>query len=193
MKRMIVLLAMSLLIVGCGGAEEGVTQTEQQDGSQASEDRNDPRSTAATSEATSATSADSTRSGGSKNSELPTVTIRASSGQKVKVHVEVADNIMGRYMGLRRRESLPANQGMLFVYSSEQKQLSFTMADTLIPLSIAFIDSERRIIDMQDMKPLDDKPPGYDSSGPAQYALEVNKGFFEKHGVEEGDRVKLPV
>jgi hypothetical protein len=189
MKRMIVLLAMSLLIVGCGGAQKSVTQTGQQDGSQASEGRTNPRSTTATPEPTSATSADS---GGSNNSELSTVTIRASSGEKVKVHVEVADNIMSRYMGLRRRESLPANQGMLFVYSSEQKQLSFTMADTLIPLSIAFIDSERRIIDMQDMKPLDDKPPGYDSSGPAQYALEVNKGFFKEHGVEEGDRVKLP-
>jgi uncharacterized protein len=42
------------------------------------------------------------------------------------------------------------------------------------------------------MKPLDDEPPGYDSAEPAQYALEVNQGFFEENGVKLGDRVELP-
>jgi uncharacterized membrane protein (UPF0127 family) len=67
------------------------------------------------------------------------------------------------------------------------------MKNTLIPLSIAFIGSEGRIVDIQDMKPLDDDPPSYVSARPAQYALEVNQGFFEERGVEVGDRAKLPV
>ncbi len=66
------------------------------------------------------------------------------------------------------------------------------MKNTLIPLSIAFIDSERRIVDILNMKPLDDEPPSYVSADPAQYALEVNRGFFEERGIEVGDRVELP-
>ena len=187
MKRTIVLLMASLLIAGCGGTEQDASQTGNQNDPQASGGKTPGR------EPTVATSGESTSAGGTNTSELSAVTIYAASGEKVKVWVEIADNPLGRYMGLRGRESLHENQGMLFVYPSEQEELTFTMADTLIPLSIAFIDSERRIIDIQDMKPLDGEPPGYDAGGPAQYALEVNKGFFDKRGVEVGDRAKLPV
>jgi uncharacterized protein len=89
------------------------------------------------------------------------------------------------------RTTLGENRGMLFVFPDERER-SFWMKDTLIPLSVAFIDSERRIIDIQDMKPLDDEPPSYVSAEPAQYALEVNQGFFEKRSVKVGDRVELP-
>ena len=126
-----------------------------------------------------------------RTSGLPTVTIHASCGEKVRVRVEIADNPVRRYIGLRGRESMPEDRGMLFVYPAEGSR-TFTMANTPIPLSIAFIDSERRIIDIQDMEPLDDEPPGYDSAEPAQYALEVNQGFFEETGVKVGDRVELP-
>jgi uncharacterized membrane protein (UPF0127 family) len=81
---------------------------------------------------------------------------------------------------------------MLFTFEEEQT-LYFWMKNTLIPLSIAFIDSEGRIVDIQDMKPLDDDPPHYVSAEPARYALEVNRGFFEERGVKVGDRVELPV
>jgi uncharacterized membrane protein (UPF0127 family) len=67
------------------------------------------------------------------------------------------------------------------------------MKNTLIPLSIAYMDSDGRIVDLQDMKPLDDDPPHYVSAEPARYALEVNRGFFEEHGVEVGDTADLPV
>ena len=80
---------------------------------------------------------------------------------------------------------------MLFVYPDE-RELSFWMRNTLIPLSIAFMDSEGRIVDIQDMKPLDDTPPHYTSAEPAQYALEVNKGFLDGRGVEVGDTAALP-
>jgi uncharacterized membrane protein (UPF0127 family) len=80
---------------------------------------------------------------------------------------------------------------MLFVFDQEQT-LSFWMKDTLIPLSIAYIDADGRIVDIQDMQPLDDIPPQYVSAEPARYALEVNQGFFEERSVTVGDMVELP-
>jgi uncharacterized membrane protein (UPF0127 family) len=78
---------------------------------------------------------------------------------------------------------------MLFVFEQEQI-LAFWMKDTLIPLSIAYIDAEGRIVDIQDMQPLDETD--HLSAEPAQYALEVNQGFFEGRGVMVGDIVELP-
>ena len=128
-----------------------------------------------------------------EQSELPAVTlvIRTSAGEAVEVRVAVAKSKWSRYIGLRWRETLPEDRGMLFVFGKE-RELSFTMADTVIPLSIAFIDSNGRIVDIQDMEPLDDDPPSYVSAEPAQYALEVNQGFYAERGVEVGDRVEIP-
>jgi uncharacterized protein len=124
-------------------------------------------------------------------SGLRTLVIDASGGKTVRVRVEVADDLAEQAKGLMDRTTLGENRGMLFVYPDE-RELSFWMKNTLIPLSIAFIDSEGRIIDIQDMKPLDDEPPNYVSAKPAQYALEVNQSFFEEWGVKVGDRVELP-
>jgi uncharacterized protein len=137
---------------------------------------------------TTATGKEETTSG---PSGLGTLVIDASGGEKVEVRVEVADDIFERARGLMYRKALGVNRGMLFVYPEEQR-LTFWMKNTLIPLSVAFIDSERRIIDIQDMKPLDDEPPSYVSAEPAQYALEVNQDFFEARNVRVGDRVELP-
>jgi len=125
-------------------------------------------------------------------SELRTVTIDASRGKEVEVRVEVADTEPERELGLMGRTALPEDRGMLFVFDEEQ-ELSFWMKDTLIPLSVAFMDSGGRIVDIQDMKPLDDDPPHYVSAEPAQYALEVNQGFFEERGIKVGDSARLPV
>jgi len=125
-------------------------------------------------------------------SELRTVTIDASGGKEVEVRVEVADTEPEHQLGLMGRTALPEDRGMLFVFDEEQ-ELSFWMKDTLIPLSVAFMDSGGRIVDIQDMKPLDDDPPHYVSAEPAQYALEVNQGFFEERGIKVGDSARLPV
>ncbi|HEV3477076.1 MAG TPA: DUF192 domain-containing protein, partial [Rubrobacteraceae bacterium] len=125
-------------------------------------------------------------------SDLRTVTLDASGGEEVEVQVEIADTDPERQRGLMGRTALPEDQGMLFVFGGEQ-ELSFWMKNTLIPLSIAYIDSEGRIVDIQDMKTLDDDPPHYVSAEPARYALEVNQGFFEERGIEVGDRAELPV
>jgi uncharacterized membrane protein (UPF0127 family) len=89
------------------------------------------------------------------------------------------------------RTALGEDRGMLFVYPDE-RPLSFWMKNTLIPLSIAYINSEGRITDILNMKPLDDRMPHYVSSESVQYALEVNKGFFEERGVKVGNHADLP-
>ena len=176
---MLIVVILALLLAGCGGAQAH-SETQSQKTPQASKSEN----------ATCGTGAD-TAGTGQKTPELPTVTIHASCGE-VRVRVEVADDPAEQAKGLMDRTTLGENRGMLFIYP-EERELSFWMKNTLIPLSIAFIDSERRIIDIQDMKPLDDEPPSYVSAEPARYALEVNRGFFEEHGVEVGDTAELPV
>jgi uncharacterized membrane protein (UPF0127 family) len=113
-----------------------------------------------------------------------TLTIINSAGQRVPVRVEIASTEAQRERGLMDRTALAEDAGMLFVFEQEQS-LSFWMRDTLIPLSIAFIDSQENIIDIQDMQPLDETP--HPSAAPAQYALEVNQGFFADRGIEVGD------
>jgi uncharacterized membrane protein (UPF0127 family) len=160
------LVLLAAFLAGCGGAAGG-------------QDGHSPNDSAAGKKTDSGTS------------DLPTVTINASGGKKVEVRVEIADGPFEQQRGLMYRTSLGEDRGMLFVYRREQP-LSFWMKNTRIPLSIAYIDSKGRITDILDMKPLDDKPPHYVSSGPVQFALEVNQGFFDEHGVKVGDRARLP-
>lgn len=118
------------------------------------------------------------------------VTIVNSLGERILVPVEIADTDAERRMGLMGRTALTEGTGMLFVFDAEQP-LSFWMKDTLIPLSIAYIDAQGRIVDIQDMQPLDETP--HPSAAPAQYALEVNQGYFAARGIQVGDLVELPV
>ena len=125
----------------------------------------------------------------STSNQTDTVVIYASSGERVEVEAEIADDPTEQRRGLMERTELAENAGMLFVFDQEQR-LSFFMKDTLIPLSVAFIEAEGYIVDIQDMQPLD--LTRHRSAEPANYALEVNQGFFREHGVEVGDRVELP-
>ena len=107
----------------------------------------------------------------------------------VPLEAEVASSGEQRYMGLSFRERLAENAGMLFVYPEEQP-LTFTMRNTLLPLSIAFISDELVIDEIVDM----DVGPGqlFPSARPARYALEVNQGWFEKNGIGPGTAITLP-
>jgi uncharacterized membrane protein (UPF0127 family) len=62
------------------------------------------------------------------------------------------------------------------------------MKDTRIPLSIAFANRSGEIVRIADMKPFDESSTS--SLAPATYALEMNQGWFEAHGVERGDRIQ---
>ncbi len=106
-----------------------------------------------------------------------------------KVYVEIARTEQEKARGLMFRQKLGENEGMLFIYEQEEF-LSFWMKNTFLPLSIAFIDRQGRIIDIQDMEPF--SMDTHRSIKPAQYALEVNKGWFVKNGIKVGDVVKIP-
>lgn len=106
----------------------------------------------------------------------------------IEIQVEIADDADERQRGLMYRESLEENQGMLFVYP-EQRTLGFWMKNTLIPLDIAYIDREGRIVDIQQMEPQTTET--HDSAAPAMYALEMNEGWFEANGIRIGDLVEF--
>jgi uncharacterized membrane protein (UPF0127 family) len=104
-----------------------------------------------------------------------------------RVTVEVAATPSARRRGLMHRESLPDERGMLFVFPQE-KRLTFWMKDTHIPLSIAFARSDGTIVHIADLEPRSEQPVS--SRSPARYALEMNRGWFLRHGVLEGDAIR---
>jgi uncharacterized membrane protein (UPF0127 family) len=112
------------------------------------------------------------------------------------VDAELATTLETRTRGLMERPSMPADQGMLFLFEVAQP-LSFWMFNTLIPLDIIFADAERRITSIYASVP-PCRPPlrcsTYTSHGPAQFVLEVNGGTVAKAGIGVGDelRWKLP-
>lgn len=105
-----------------------------------------------------------------------------------EIRVEVAKTPEERAMGLMNRKQLEKDEGMLFIFESEGYH-SFWMKNTFLPLSIAFIDKDRRIVDIKDMKPLT-----LDSHSPSRqvlYTLEMNQGWFATNGVRVGDVVRF--
>jgi uncharacterized membrane protein (UPF0127 family) len=118
---------------------------------------------------------------------LLALNIVKADGEKVTLEAELAQTDEQKERGLMERTELGENRGMLFVFEEEQT-LSFWMKNTLIPLSIAYIDESGTIVDIQDMQPLDETP--HPSAEPARYALEVNQGFFEENGISVGDRIE---
>ena len=122
--------------------------------------------------------------------QLPTTAISINGHRLI---VELAATSPTRSCGLSRRAALDVDHGMLFVYP-RPKMRTFWMKDTWIPLSIAFLDGSGNIINIEHMSP-DQTGRKYYSRVPAMYALEVNQGWFRRHGVKAGDRVemKLPL
>jgi uncharacterized membrane protein (UPF0127 family) len=117
-----------------------------------------------------------------------TVTLTRADGQTRQLQVEVADDDTSRARGLMFRPTMPEEAGMVFIFSQDTDG-AFWMQNTLIPLSIAFIGADGRILEIQDMQPLTT-----DFHKPAQRyrsALEVNQGYFARAGVKAGDRADL--
>jgi uncharacterized protein len=103
--------------------------------------------------------------------------------------VQVARTDAQRERGLMQRRSLGRREGMIFVFDADE-HLTFWMKNTLIPLSIAFLSSEGRILQIEDMVPLSEK--AIRSRLSARYALELPKGAFDEVGAAEGGLVGLP-
>jgi len=108
-----------------------------------------------------------------------------------RIHVEIAATPHARACGLSHRKNLAEDRGMLFVYPTD-RHLSFWMKETVIPLSIAFLDKEGRIMSIQRMIP-DQVEERYRSPGPARYALEMNQDWFAANQVKVGDRVVVAI
>lgn len=108
---------------------------------------------------------------------------------KTPLWVEVADTLEKQERGLMFRRSMPENEGMLFVYK-EPIEMSFWMRNTFIPLDIAFVGTDGRILNIHQARPLDDSVL-YRSAGAAKYVIETNQGWFARHGIGPGDRVTL--
>lgn len=102
------------------------------------------------------------------------------------LRLELAVTPQERRKGLMFRDSLPEGRGMLFAFPSP-RILSFWMKNTRIPLSIAFIGEDWRIVAIRRMQPYNRNP--VTSRIPARYALEVPQGWFHRHGITTGNRL----
>ena len=118
-----------------------------------------------------------------KAQSLPTVPLTIGSAKLV---AEVASTPGQREIGLMHRFSLATDHGMVFVFPGSEP-LGFWMRNTFIPLSIAYLDANGVILNIEDMAPQDDST--HWSRGPAQYAIEMRKGWFAERGIHAGDRV----
>jgi len=116
---------------------------------------------------------------------LPTTPLQVNG--KV-ITAEVADDAKECEAGLMFRKELAKDSGMLFVLPGPERA-TFWMKNTLIPLSVAYINAQGVILEIHDMKPLDETPiPSAFST--ISYALEMTKGWFADHGVLAGDRLE---
>jgi uncharacterized membrane protein (UPF0127 family) len=104
------------------------------------------------------------------------------------VQAELARSYEEREKGLMFRESLAKGRGMLFVFPDAQTR-SFWMKDTFLPLDIAYLDAELRIVDIQAMEP--ESLESHPSALPAMFALEVPLGWFSEVGIAVGDGARV--
>ncbi len=117
----------------------------------------------------------------------------SQDGKKVTLNIEIAKTTEAQSQGLMFRKSLPENAGMLFYYTADHTG-AFWMKNTLIPLSLGFIDSQWKLIDIKDMPVEPDPAQPANFYGPNmayRHALEVNMGFFQRNGITPGARLEL--
>jgi uncharacterized membrane protein (UPF0127 family) len=116
--------------------------------------------------------------------KLPTTPLTA--GMHV-IQAELAVTPLQKMIGMMHRRTMGTNEGMLFVYDTASQQC-FWMRNTLIPLTIAFIGDDGRIVNMADMAALDET--SHCSDKPVRFALEMNQGWFAKRGIKPGARLR---
>lgn len=115
--------------------------------------------------------------------ELPALALNA--GMHL-IRAEVASNFEDRAKGLMNRRRMDANHGMLFVFP-ERAQHCMWMRNTEIPLSVAFLDDEGRVLNIADMQPHTED--NHCAVKPARFALEMNAGWFKQRGVLPGQQI----
>jgi uncharacterized membrane protein (UPF0127 family) len=118
--------------------------------------------------------------------------LEPAGGNPVTVRLEVAADPATRARGLMEREQVPPGTGMVFLYPADVAE-SFWMKNTLVPLSIAFVAADGRVVSVAEMTPCKADPcPSYAPAGPYRYAIELAAGSFGDAGVGPGAKV-VPV
>jgi uncharacterized protein len=120
---------------------------------------------------------------GAQQPELPT---RALTAGVHLITAEIASEERTREMGLMYRRSLQPNHGMLFVFDPAEKACMW-MRNTLLPLSVAFIEADGRILNIEDMEPRTDQI--HCARGAVPYALEMVRGWFAERGLKAGETI----
>ena len=100
-----------------------------------------------------------------------------------RIEVEVAADQPNRMQGLMQRRAMAANQGMLFVFPQVERHCMW-MRNTFLPLSVAFLDEQGNILNIEDMKPQTED--NHCAAGPARFALEMNRNWFASKGLKSG-------
>lgn len=113
-------------------------------------------------------------------------TVQLSAGMHL-IRAEVAVTPVQQATGMMFRTAMGANEGMLFV-NADSGVRCFWMRNTLIPLTIAFIADDGTIVNLADMKPLDES--SHCSAKPVRYVLEMNQGWFAEHHVKAGHKLR---
>jgi uncharacterized membrane protein (UPF0127 family) len=103
-----------------------------------------------------------------------------------RIEAEVAADQSNRMQGLMQRRVMGANQGMLFVFPQAARHCMW-MRNTFLPLSVAFLDDEGRILNIEDMQPQTED--NHCAAGAARFALEMNIGWFAAKGLKAGTRI----
>jgi len=119
--------------------------------------------------------------------EKQEIAIEGGAG-KVTLKAEIARTQAQHQQGLMYRKELKDGEGMLFIFEKDDV-LSFWMKNTLVPLSVAYIASDGRILEIYNMEPGNLDP--VNSSRSARYALEVPQGWFSRAGLAAGDKLDL--
>ena len=115
--------------------------------------------------------------------QLPVVQLNA--GMHI-IRAEVVADYETRARGLMHRKSLAQNAGMLFIFDNEAVHCMW-MKNTLIPLSVAFVDDRGTIVNIADMEPHSEV--SHCAAQPVRYALEMNRGWFAARGIKPGTRL----
>lgn len=102
------------------------------------------------------------------------------------IHAQVMNTQQGRMRGLMHRTGMAVRDGMLFVFPEAERHCMW-MKNTLLPLSVAFIDDAGRIVNIEDMQPQTENIHCADA--PVHYALEMNRGWFAMRGVKSGSTI----
>ena len=113
----------------------------------------------------------------------------AQNGVEHTVQVELAVTPSQRQQGLMFRDHLDEEKGMLFIFPA-QSAGGFWMRNTYVALDIAYIGADGRVQEIRAATPLDETP--LTPAQPYRYVLEVNQGWFERHGLGVGAQVTLP-